>query len=143
MQREIKFRVWDNVEKRFVDIYEEENCHVSMDGTVYRYDRKTGDWTNFQHANGRLLVQQYTGLKDSKGKEIYEGDIVTIGDDNPPEYSASLCVVENHGAAFCYQEVSKGITRCSTIADFIGFNTDKDCFCEIIGNIFETPELLQ
>jgi len=65
MQREIKFRIYDPVEKR-------------MD---YSPETFTG-WLNDNfvfdgYADGEEpVVMQYTGLKDKNGKEIYEGDII-------------------------------------------------------------------
>ena len=56
--RKIKFRVWDSINKKF-------------DAQIYNVGEQFGhpsscDW----------YPQQYTGLKDYNGKEIYEGDII-------------------------------------------------------------------
>ena len=123
-----RFRIWDHIYKEFVN--PEKFLMITNMGEVVA--SRTGEYT----------IQQYIGLKDTNNKEICEGDIVKVDDDNPPEYSASLCVIESCAAAFCYKEISNGITRYDTIASFIGFDMDKDSFCEVVGNIFETPELL-
>lgn len=69
-------------------------------------------------------IGQYTGLKDKNGKEIYEGDIVLRGSDNSPEVVEFDDDIDTDGV----------YGRCSGWA-FDGW--------EVIGNIYENPELLK
>lgn len=74
---------------------------------------------------------RYTGLKDTSGKEIYEGDIVYNEDWLDP------VVIE-------YSEYISGTSQFSDL--YIGFyfplEDDSEIDLEVIGNIYENPELL-
>ena len=81
-------------------------------------------------------VGQYTGLKDKNGKEIYEGDIITTDLERP------YLVVEYRNGAF--------MLNCNDgLEDYydIFFATSEDPkevykYGEVIGNIYENPELI-
>lgn len=76
--------------------------------------------------DGDWHIMQYTGLKDKNGVEIYEGDIARVGD-------KGVTSVTFFDGAF-YTVVSHSNYRCG------GWETKS---IEIIGNIYENPELLE
>ena len=127
--REIKFRAWEPLSKKY---------HY-MDFCLYEGDEKKlfalpmgrqslrDSYTAMNLDN--LVIEQFTGVYDKNGKEIYEGDVL-----KNPDYEEAF-VVEYHEG----------------MAGYIGWGDDKIAGCylitgdeiEIIGNIHENPELLE
>jgi len=129
--REIKFRAWDVKNNKFIDGYA-----ITCDGTIFSF--KEGDCEDYIRGHADIpntILIQYTGLKDKNGKEIYEGDIVSVcfvtGKENCE-------IVEEKG---CYWVSQKRTDYIRDMAhDNLYWHIDG---CEVIGNIYENPELLK
>lgn len=134
--RPFKFRIWDNYNQRF------ETCVYATAKDCYLFIGRLGYVTAFNcygdemdFEADRFIIQQFTGLTDKTGREIYEGDICRYKWDRHDHD-----IEESTGEVF--------------FEDGIFFFGRKDLFCtsdsnfrvdslEVIGNVFETPELLQ
>ena len=132
--REIKFRAWDKVNKEMVD---RRMFAISNDGKILRqtfsdqflYPGPTPEgFCEFKRDQGKIIIMQYTGLKDKKGKEIYEGDIIlaTIIENLLPSGENS-------------EYVDKRVVEWNKEQGGFAFAEDE---YEIIGNIYENKDLL-
>jgi len=138
LSREIKFRAF----------YKEENCMF--------YSCEVLEWVIWEFSCGEIKVvvqelgteekewnvkdvpiMQYTGLTDKNGKEIYEGDVVTI----PQDMAEAFGIKEKKGAVYftrgCFYAAEDSSASMTNLALYTGEYTGK-----VIGNIYENPELL-
>ena len=129
-EREIKFRAWDKTEEtmRQVDF-----CLELVFGTKKRLfvvNNCTSDGLETHDHLSEYVVMQYTGLKDKNGKEIYEGDILSHPDDGTFFFKFDGCELYPSwiGEDYC-DDSMRDLWR--------------SCKFEIIGNVFENPELLE
>lgn len=107
----------------------------------FRVFRKGKYWEYFNFFNYDKLVldiseiyniQQYTGLKDNAGKEIYEGDIIEckMGFNNKNKYKT---IIKDVDLIFGFMEFQYD--------EYSNTNINLDTI-KVIGNIYENPELL-
>ena len=140
--RPIKFRVWDKKTKEFVkgDMFFEQEDQGTFEPDCYHDE--AGEVHSMKYSQKKLdryhgyIIQQYTGLNDYKGKEIYEGDIIHYlfdGASYPKEAQDKYltCVYDSDFGGFCFDD-----------ADSSYYWAEVRGYMEVIGNIFENPELL-
>ena len=137
MNREIKFRAWDNRDKKFVATGFGVIGEVTMFGVIdeYCFETKSKDQTTLDRI-GDIEIEQFTGLHDKNGVEIYEGDIVSFEDD-----PNGLVKWNDKYSCWTYYE-DDHISDCGDLFDWSQLRSDHYKFYIIRGNIHQNPELL-
>ena len=135
--REIKFRAWDEQNKIMHNEVEFIRSGTDRnDWILFKSDKQKledGNVLNNPYFQQQINIMQYTGLFDKQGIEIYDGDILQIELD------------WGYGPAKIFSKVyfENGCFRAKAL------NSHEDTLlielppCEVIGNIYENPELLK
>jgi uncharacterized phage protein (TIGR01671 family) len=132
MQRQIKFRAWDDEDNRMLgpeSIYElgADDGGPSLGGKYLSFH---------DYPDGKIPLMQYTGLKDKNGVEIYEGDVLRNDTIKPQlvEIYATDDIIGAFGWGFKFRKLPNE----PDMTWRMEMNQ-----VEVIGNIYENPELLK
>ena len=137
--REIKFRGWDTRLSRWVsDVLKDKDAVDDFDNEFYWEDEwypmsnamEFEDFPKMVNHLDWLIVEQYTGLKDANGVEIYEGDILE-------------CLAEDdEDKDKCVVEFAEGMFGGKGDGYWLPLRTLRMEESIVVGNIHENPELL-
>lgn len=154
--RDIKFRAWHKDSSKWIDNFAivcigsdeprtiddvinkrrqevsvfEVNCKIECGGHGVYYHESTLDSFYGAPKIKNVILQQYTGAKDKNGKKIYEGDIVQAHN-------------SGDNSTFC-----GNVIYSEQLASFVFVNEGDEYYItpfsvEIVGNIFENPQLIK
>ncbi len=122
--REIKFRAWDKRTKKVLT----KNAIIGMKGEVYL--NVDGNLFEYKDDRDRIVLMQFTGLKDKNGKEIFEGDIVEFI--NSISKGKRIVSIDFRNGQYWLIEMGGALTLLNPAQEL-----------KVIGNIYENPELLE
>ncbi len=141
--REIRFRLWDKDNNCFYKPTFEAwrgkvECVLLSPGGDLIMNRN-GNHTHQSLFPDRFVIQQFTGLKDRNGKEIYEGDVVRFH--HHEGWYMESEIVRDWGVAV-WDVGAHGFRIKTKDTGATAMKMHRMHLPEVIGNIYETPELL-
>ncbi|WP_174850346.1 YopX family protein [Streptococcus suis] len=118
----LKFRAWDTFHNKWV-----KHFYITENGLIYNMEQPHRDLIGaVPIEQSGLVVMQSTGVFDKNGQEIFEGDVVNI-------FGEKLSKIYYSDGAFCVDILIGGTPLHAFLSEQL----------EIIGNIYENPELME
>jgi uncharacterized phage protein (TIGR01671 family) len=128
--REIKFRAWDKKKIKMIKHIRNIDFALGKIMSEYILDITEGQNSgNYFRGFEHIELMQYTGLKDENGKEIYEGDVCKS--------------ISGYLTEVIYDTSKASFSRVDVKDKKGGRYGISGKSCEVIGNIYENPELLK
>ena len=134
--REIKFRAWDEERKKYCIDREWVEYYHYGDGLMKAKNYRRGP---NQNQSQDLLIEQYTGLKDGNGQEVFEGDVIkmiALHNDHHQKGAVDYASIYFSHGQFC---IALDGHKIGTPL----FNVKLSSSVEVIGNIHENGDLLK
>lgn len=122
---ELKFRVWKKETRTWVELDAISMCGFTIAGIVSYAAEKNEEYD----------IVMYTNINDHKGKEIYEGDIVSYDSEITP-FSNSKFIGEVKLVDGCFVVENELLEKCVELFDEIAV-------IKVIGNIYENHKMLE
>lgn len=124
-----RFRAWLKKDKEMIEVDEIHFYNGEFDFI--------GDAITWMCKSNDCVLMQSTGLTDKNGKEIFEGDIVKVTDDDertnfPDGGIGTICGLDEIFMWYIDGQVHNGL-----------FDISQEYYIEVIGNIYENPEMLE
>lgn len=137
MNREIKFRAWVKGKMILPEYADKEDFSILADGTpveINEYGHEGYQFTSRIEAE----LMQFTSLQDKNGKDIYEGDVLRCTD--PDNEQATVFPVEFNDGGYSVEWLGM-FNHGEADLMLIAWASKQDFSFEIIGNIYDNPEL--
>ncbi len=135
------FRVWDNQAKSYD--WDREFVFSSDGNLMELRSNHNGTWDYHFADEDRFIVEQDTGIKDTNGKMIREGDIVKNIFEPFFEPDIGIVGFDDRRGLYDTYTIENNRTYWTTGSWFCSLMSREDFTTEVIGNIHENPELLE
>ena len=123
--KKFKMKAWLMKEKKMVSIigidFNYEYIRYTEDDNLFNENYKTAEFKNIE-------LLQFTGLKDNGGQELYEADVIKFNDGIDDIYGLISYDDEDGTYRVSYENITEHLS-------------DREGDFEIVGNIFENPDL--